>query len=1248
LYFLIIYMKHTFFQIFLVLFCLFFTALEGSSQIFKAVDSRGTIVDIENSKWLLAPDSLSIYNKDTNKSVSIGTSTADGSAILNISATDKGFLPPRLTTTMRGEIASPAIGLCIFNTTTNAFEVNLGTISEPSWQSIANDAVTSKKIKDGTINTLDLNSTATIANATNTAITNDISGTDPVYPTFVTGTTGNLSQQTAGSKLSFIPSTGTLSATNISATNGNFTGILKVLKTGNGSNNSIITQDDNRKIFIGRDKIQVTNLDDEAATLGIQSAGGAVSFGGAATFASTVESSTVSIVESDANPYGLKITNRNINQTYSLGVDATAIDDKFFAVSNISNGTIPLKIAPSGAATFASSVTATEGNFSGLVTISDRLDLNDNDNNIFIGKESGMKNTTGGNNVASGSFSMGNNTTGDDNVASGSFSMGNNKTGNANVASGHQSLYTNDSGSKNVASGYQSLFKNTIGNNNVSLGFESLYDNISGNNNVAAGYQSLYTNISGSKNVASGYQSLFSNKTGNNNVALGVSSLYYNISGNNNVASGYESLYTNESGSKNVASGYHSLYTNLKGNDNVASGYESLYANTIGSNNVAVGSYSMRNNTTGDSNIALGYESLKNNSEGSSNIASGYKSLVSNISGNGNIASGYQSLLKNTTGDHNIALGAQSLSENTEGSNNVAYGLKAGQDTSDSNTPNTVVSNSIFIGANTKANANGETNQIVIGDSATGNGSNTITLGGELITNTYLKGAVLGSGSATFASTVSATDGNFNGNLVVGNISVKENTTNLLKVVGDTDNIAAVQINQLGEGNIINVKKDGDLQFSIENDGKATFASSVSATDGLFSGIINVEPSSSVGLNIARSTSSNINTSVQFEQLIGSAYIGVNSLGDFVFNTIPDLTSSKFKVSRSGAATFASSVSATDNIYLNSSTNSNITFQESGETKWIAGYVPFISAFRFSNGSADVLTLNNDQSASFASSVSATDGLFSGNVGVGSVFTPGSLLQVEGTTTNAALQVNQQGTGVIVNVKQSGNTKFLIDNAGAATFASSVSATDGLLLTGSAPILTTTATNGTSGLRFDILGSTSSTAAYRWQYSGTTIATLSGLGAATFASSVTATEFIGDGAKLTGIYRQLSYTVNTEYAELGGYVIQISPNGKHGLVVAMQDQGTSNWYEANNLVSNAFNHDAAGKEFSDWRLPTKRELALLHAIYKNGNAAELNARFYWSSTANDNDNAWRQNLFSVNQYSTNKGDAHDVRAVRAF
>jgi len=127
-----------------------------------------------------------------------------------------------------------------------------------------------------------------------------------------------------------------------------------------------------------------------------------------------------------------------------------------------------------------------------------------------------------------------------------------------------------------------------------------------------------------------------------------------------------------------------------------------------------------------------------------------------------------------------------------------------------------------------------------------------------------------------------------------------------------------------------------------------------------------------------------------------------------------------------------------------------------------------------------------------------------------------------------------------------------------------------------------------------------------------------------------------------------TYSVNTFYAELGGYVIQISPNGKHGLVVAMQDQGFSTWYEANDLLSNPSNHDADGKEFSDWRLPTKRELNLMYVVYNNGNAASLQVNYYWSSTEGDNDNAWGQEMYDGTQANDDKDGPGIVRAVRAF
>jgi len=61
----------------------------------------------------------------------------------------------------------------------------------------------------------------TATNATNTAITDNTSSSATWYPTIVSATTGNLPQTTSSTKLSFVPSTGTLTAT---AFSGNLAG----------------------------------------------------------------------------------------------------------------------------------------------------------------------------------------------------------------------------------------------------------------------------------------------------------------------------------------------------------------------------------------------------------------------------------------------------------------------------------------------------------------------------------------------------------------------------------------------------------------------------------------------------------------------------------------------------------------------------------------------------------------------------------------------------------------------------------------------------------------------------------------------------------------------------------------------------------------------------------------------------------------------------------------------------------------
>lgn len=55
--------------------------------------------------------------------IGIGTPTPDASAMVDITSTVTGFLPPRMTTTERNAITTPAAGLMIYNTTTNKLNV---------------------------------------------------------------------------------------------------------------------------------------------------------------------------------------------------------------------------------------------------------------------------------------------------------------------------------------------------------------------------------------------------------------------------------------------------------------------------------------------------------------------------------------------------------------------------------------------------------------------------------------------------------------------------------------------------------------------------------------------------------------------------------------------------------------------------------------------------------------------------------------------------------------------------------------------------------------------------------------------------------------------------------------------------------------------------------------------------------------------------------------------------------------------
>jgi hypothetical protein len=52
-------------------------------------------------------------------SMAVGASVADATAHLDVQSTTKGFLPPRMTTTQKNAISSPAAGLVVYDNTTN-------------------------------------------------------------------------------------------------------------------------------------------------------------------------------------------------------------------------------------------------------------------------------------------------------------------------------------------------------------------------------------------------------------------------------------------------------------------------------------------------------------------------------------------------------------------------------------------------------------------------------------------------------------------------------------------------------------------------------------------------------------------------------------------------------------------------------------------------------------------------------------------------------------------------------------------------------------------------------------------------------------------------------------------------------------------------------------------------------------------------------------------------------------------------
>jgi hypothetical protein len=199
----------------------------------------------------------------------------------------------------------------------------------------------------------------------------------------------------------------------------------------------------------------------------------------------------------------------------------------------------------------------------------------------------------------------------------------------------------------------------------------------------------------------------------NDNTAIGTNALRYNRGGNYNVALGSSALTQNTA----VPNSDNAGGTLQGGSNNFGLGFSACYWNGTGLQNIGIGSSANYFNRNGSYNIAIGGSALAGGSSDADTVAK-----------NNNVAIGTQAL--------------QFLKGNGAGNSdeNVAIGYHAGRSYgSGAGTNMTAGKTSVYIGAYTRPNALTNQNEVVIGYSAIGNGSNTTTIGNSSTTATIFQ-----------------------------------------------------------------------------------------------------------------------------------------------------------------------------------------------------------------------------------------------------------------------------------------------------------------------------------------------------------------------------------------------------------------------------------------------------------------------------------------------------------------------------
>lgn len=494
---------------------------------------------------------LSIANITAQVAINDNGASADNSAMLDISSSDKGVLIPRLTDTQKNNISNPANGLLIYNSTNKYFEYydnNVWNILKPAQNvSFVIDGDYDTKIQVEENNDED-------------KIRFDLGGTE-----YFVMTNGRLEVSNTGQSVFLGEGAG--NKDDLSYNQNVFIGYNTAYNTTTGNHNVAVGESSMFTNESGYDNTALgyqslydleTGMDNVAVgaySLKTNMASGNTAVGTASLFYNGTGANNVAL--------GSKAMYANQSGSNNIAIGYKAAHNNTTPISNIAIGQHSLFentrshiVAVGDSALYKNGSGATES-YQGQY-------------NTAIGSKALFDNTLGYSNTGVGFNSLINNDEGWKNTALGAFAMRYNNSGSRNTAIGNEALNNNDAGSYNTAVGHQALSANNE-NYNTAIGAESMINNSNGSLNTSTGFKSMYSNIGGSENTA-----------------FGAYTLHYNVA-SNNTAFGNVALFNNSEGSGNVAVGMYALYNNATGSHNTAIGYEADVLDNNFTNATAIG-----------------------------------------------------------------------------------------------------------------------------------------------------------------------------------------------------------------------------------------------------------------------------------------------------------------------------------------------------------------------------------------------------------------------------------------------------------------------------------------------------------------------------------------------------------------------------------------------------------------------------------------------------------------------------------